>query len=172
MRIIGCGNRERGDDAVGLFVADRLRELGADAEAYSGDPFGLMHLWTAGDDVLLVDAVVTGACPGAVYLWDGLNHRCLSFASPVSNHGFDVTQAIQLARALGHLPTKLRICAIEAQDFAVGGEITDRVLQAGAAVVEAVLQECNASCATRNNDKFSAARVSPIGPSVSIRKDL
>lgn len=140
VRIIGCGNRERGDDAVGLFVADRLRESGVEAEAYSGDPVGLMHLWDSSDDVLLVDAVRTGASLGAVYLWDGLQPH-LAGSCPTSSHGLDVVQAIELARALHRLPKQLRICGIEGREFSVGAEISTPVLQAGGAVVNAVLRE-------------------------------
>jgi hydrogenase maturation protease len=141
MRIVGCGNRERGDDAVGLFVVDRLRELGAKAENYSGDPLGLMHLWSRGDDVLLVDAVVTGAPPGAIYLWDGLQQH-IAGSCPTSSHGLDIVQAIELARALDRLPRQLRICGIEAREFSVGAKITKPVQQAGKAVLKAILKEC------------------------------
>jgi Ni,Fe-hydrogenase maturation factor len=36
-RIIGCGNAERGDDAAGLLLVRRLRELGVDAHEHSGE---------------------------------------------------------------------------------------------------------------------------------------
>ena len=36
MRIICCGNPERGDDSVGALVAARLRELGVEAETRTG----------------------------------------------------------------------------------------------------------------------------------------
>ena len=141
MRIIGCGNRERGDDAVGLFVTDRLREFGVDAKGYSGDPFGLMYLWSSDDDVLLVDTVRTDAPPGAVYLWDALQQHMAS-SCPISSHGLDVVQAIELARMLHRLPKQLRICGIEGREFSVGTEITKPVQQAGDAVVKAILREC------------------------------
>ncbi len=42
MMIIGCGNSDRSDDAAGLLVARRLRELGIDARELSGDMLGLL----------------------------------------------------------------------------------------------------------------------------------
>src|ERR1039458_5833058 len=65
MLIIGCGNRERSDDGAGILVAERLRELGIEADTRIGDAADLIEAWKGADDVILVDAVVTGAPGGA-----------------------------------------------------------------------------------------------------------
>ena len=61
MLIIGCGNRDRGDDGAGILVAERLRELGIEANTRSGEAVDLIEAWKSADDVIVVDAVVTGA---------------------------------------------------------------------------------------------------------------
>ena len=61
MLIIGCGNRERSDDGAGTMVAQRLRQLGIDADTRAGEATDLIEAWKGADDLILVDAVVTGA---------------------------------------------------------------------------------------------------------------
>ena len=71
MLIIGCGNRERSDDGAGILVAERLRELGIDAEMRTGEAADLIEAWKGADDVIVVDTVMTGAPVGTVQAWDG-----------------------------------------------------------------------------------------------------
>jgi Ni,Fe-hydrogenase maturation factor len=44
-RIIGCGNLHRMDDAAGVLVAERLRELGIPTDVQSGSAFELIESW-------------------------------------------------------------------------------------------------------------------------------
>jgi hydrogenase maturation protease len=118
-RIIGCGALNRGDDAAGLLVVRRLRELGIGAYEHSGDGVSLIEHWQGLDAIILIDAVVTGARPGAVTVWDG-------WKSPIrasrrsSTHAFGVAEAVKLARVLGRMPMRLLICGIEGCKFDLG----------------------------------------------------
>ncbi len=103
MRIIGCGNSDRADDGAGLLVARRLRELGFDAIEHSGDGFALLDLWHGSDDVVLVDALVSGAKPGAVTVWDPETQPAAAPAFCCSTHAFGPAEAIELGRALGRV---------------------------------------------------------------------
>ena len=74
MLVIGCGNRDRSDDGAGVMVAERVRELGMQAEICTGESLALIEAWSRADDVVLVDSVVTGAPAGngvAVGRWPG-----------------------------------------------------------------------------------------------------
>jgi hydrogenase maturation protease len=51
-----------------------------------------------------------------------------------STHAFGVCDAIELARALGRLPERLEVYAIEGTDFAVGGTMTPAVADAADAL--------------------------------------
>jgi len=44
--ILGCGNPDRSDDAAGILVARRLRELGIPAEEFIGDAPELIDAWS------------------------------------------------------------------------------------------------------------------------------
>ena len=140
MLIIVCGNRQRGDDAAGILVAERLRALGIAAEACSGEVSDLIEAWTGADDVIVIDAVVSGAPAGAVHVWDG--QRLPTFAtSEGSTHGLGVAQAIKLARALNRLPSRLLVYGIEGKNFEMGSEVSPEVERGVEEVVQRLSRE-------------------------------
>jgi hydrogenase maturation protease len=126
MRIICCGNPERGDDSAGALVAARLRELGVEAEMRTGEALELMEAWRGADSVTVVDAVETGAPAGTVWRWDGqqANFPVRSFTS---THGLGLAEAFTLARVLGRLPGRLRVYGIEGRRFEPGTEASPEV---------------------------------------------
>ena len=126
-RVIGCGNVHRSDDAAGVLVAERLRELGVPAEVQPGSAFELVESWHKEDDVILIDAVVTGSPVGSVGVWDGRAPKVPSNPQ-VSSHGFGVAEAINLARILQLLPHRLRVYGIEGKNFAIGEAVSPEVL--------------------------------------------
>ena len=140
MRIIGCGNSDRADDGAGLLVARRLRELGFDAFEHSGDGFALLDLWQGSDDVVLVDAVVSGAKPGAISIWNPESQPAAARDYRCSTHVFGPAEAIELGRALDRLPPRLRVYGIEANDFTTGGAPSAEVLAAVDQVVTAIAE--------------------------------
>ena len=121
--VIGVGNPDRGDDAAGRLVARGLRERSSgtiSVRECSGEATALMEAWSGFDDVLLVDACRGAGAPGSVHrleadqlerlgLWQ--RHR------QESTHSFGVSAAIALARALGTLPSRVVVYAIEAAHF-------------------------------------------------------
>ncbi len=121
MLILGCGNRERSDDAAGLLVPG-CRPV--------QNPLDLMEEWQGHDDVVVVDAVVSGAPPGTIIEWDAISCPLRAVEFRCSTHGFGVAEAVELARALGRLPAKLTIFGIEGRDFTPGGAPSVEVLEA------------------------------------------
>jgi hydrogenase maturation protease len=118
--VIGCGNPDRGDDAAGLLVARRLREMGFEAAEHTGAATDLIELWRSAGAVIVVDAVVTGAAPGAIHCWP-TPEAFLEVHSPRSStHLWGLAEAIRLAAALGRLPRELIICGIEGVRFGFG----------------------------------------------------
>lgn len=126
MKVIGCGNPDRGDDQAGLLVSERVREQGVQAEIHLGDPLSLLERWRSDDDVILVDAMMTGAPVGTVRTWDDRLPR-LPERLAVSSHGFDIGKAIELAQTLERLPRTLRIYGIEGRQFERGAKISSEV---------------------------------------------
>lgn len=137
MQIICCGNPDRGDDGVGVLVAERLGDFGVEAEKCSGDALGLIEAWRGSDDVVIVDAVETGASLGTVRLWDC---RKASFpaAKSISTHGWGVSAAIRMARVLGRLPEQLQLYGIEGRRFEPGTDVSPEVKSAAENVVRQI----------------------------------
>ena len=140
MRILCCGNRDRGDDAAGVLVAERLTDFGVPAETCTGEALDLIASWAEDADVVVVDAVVTGAPVGTVHRWNALDAKFPSNLS-VSSHGFGLSEAIDLARTLNRLPPRLEIWGIEAQHFELGTNLSPRVREAAYKVAADIASE-------------------------------
>lgn len=136
-KVIGIGNPDRGDDAAGRIVADRVADRAGGWPAAvdrtirvgwsAGDPASLLDAWRSTDHVVLVDAVVTGAPPGSVRVVDLLTHPTLLGSRAASSHGLGPVDAVALGRALGALPASLVLIGIEAESFEPGAPLTPAV---------------------------------------------
>lgn len=117
--VIGCGNEFASDDAVGLQVIRSLREAKQDQLPdgveliEAGTPgLNLLDLWDRSDRVIMVDAIKSGAEPGTVHSFDAslLPPRDVM---PVSSHGINIIDAVELGRLLGRLPAQMTIIGVE-----------------------------------------------------------
>ena len=143
MLIIGCGNLQRGDDGAGIVAVECLRALGIAAELCAGEASELIGAWSGADDVIVIDAVVTGALAGTVHVWDGQHPP--EFGKPSgSTHGLGVAEAIELARAINCLPERLRVYGIEGKRFEIGSGISPEVERAVHEVATRIAGEVNA----------------------------
>jgi len=143
MRIICCGNKDRGDDGVGLLVAEKLQKLGIEVKTHPGELLGLIAAWDGADQVIVVDAVVTGAPSGTVHLFDARQKIELSRAA--STHGFGLAEAIELARVMHRLPQRLQVYGIEAKQFELGTDISSHVKDAADNVAREIAEKVKAS---------------------------
>ena len=128
--IIGIGTDTGGDDAAGLLVARRLRELGVEALDYSGEVLGLIDLWEGARSVILIDAMRSGRAPGAIAVLDAREAPLGREDFAVSTHGLGLVDALALAAELGRLPERVLIYGIEGRNFAPGKEVSAEVLAA------------------------------------------
>ena len=121
--VVGIGNRDRGDDAVGPIVCDRvrLRAPHLDTWVVEADPSSLVVTWRPDDEVVLVDAVVTGAPPGTVHR---LDPGTLATGHLLSTHGVGIADTIRLSELLHSLPTRLWILGVEAVSFEMGAPLS------------------------------------------------
>lgn len=128
--VIGIGNRFRGDDAVGCWLAERLEAAGFDTLEHSGEPASLMDAWQGRADVILLDAVFSGAEPGTLHTFDlTVDTLPASFAKPTT-HAIGVAEAVEFARVLGKLPPRLMFYGIEGQSYDSGVALSPPVAAA------------------------------------------
>jgi hydrogenase maturation protease len=136
--VVGVGNPDCGDDAVGGAVADRLAAMnlpGVRVCVRSGDLLGLIDEWREVEAVLLIDAAAPppGLPPGdiaPVHRIDVSAQRLPRELGGHSTHGFGVAEAVELARALGALPSRALVYAVEGQCFEVGAGLSAPVAAA------------------------------------------
>ena len=110
MILIGVGNGWRGDDGAGLALARRVRERapsGVEVREVEGDATALMDAWSGAEHVVVVDAAQSEAAPGTVRRFDAGAAALPVRALRSSTHAFGVSDAVELARALGRLPDRL-----------------------------------------------------------------
>ncbi|WP_037559690.1 hydrogenase maturation protease [Spirillospora albida] len=140
--VIGVGNPFRRDDGAGPAVIDALRgRVAATLAVTDGEPARLIELWAGADLAIVVDAVrADPPVPGRVH---DLGADAAALAGPaVSGHAFGLGEAVALGRAVGRLPGRLRVLAIEGLDFGLGAGLTPQVaagVAAAAARVTALL---------------------------------
>lgn len=129
--VVGVGNDLRGDDAAGWEVVRRLPAApGLVLHEHAGDAPGLVSLWGPQDDVVIVDAVVSGEPPGTVVEVDALAGGLPAAVSWATTHGAGVAEGVGLARALGLLPKSLVVLGISAKQFDLGAPMTPEVERA------------------------------------------
>ena len=142
--VIGLGNLYRRDDAAGLVVAQRLRPKApghVTVVEHEGEPTALLEAWRDAHAVVLIDAVFSGAEAGTIHRLDAQAARIPQELFRYSTHAVSVAEAIELARALGQLPSKLVVYGIEGRDFGAGLGLSPEVEGRVDELVERVLQE-------------------------------
>jgi len=142
--LVGVGNRDRGDDAAGREVARRLLvggPPGFDVRECKGEATALMEAWAGYDDVVLVDACRAGGAPGTVHRIGPEDTAGMATLRHASTHSLGVAAAIGLARALGTVPRRLVVYAIEAGHAREGAGLSPEVERAVEEVVAAIRRD-------------------------------
>ena len=142
MIVIGVGNRDRGDDAIGPLVIDRLRSSIACFET-NGDPSTLVSLLSSDTEVVIVDSMVSGREPGLIdsaeYVPGDRFPGSMEFTRRGSTHGFGVFEALELARILGSLPERVTLVGVEGSRFAAGSDLSPELVNAIDRIVDLIL---------------------------------
>lgn len=131
--VIGTGNDHRGDDAVGLLVARRLRartNLEVAVHEHKGDGTTLMDAWKGAQKVIIVDAAHSGTIPGTIHRFEVVNDEVPAALFSHGTHTFGVAEGIELARALDQLPPRLVLYGIEGARFQFGASLSRAVYKA------------------------------------------
>jgi hydrogenase maturation protease len=142
--IVGIGTRYAGDDAAGLLVAESLQGRSADRAAvitHEGDGASLVESLLTSRSVVMIDAMDSGAEPGAVRRFNATAQPLPAHTLRHSTHAFGVGDAVELARVLQQLPPRVIVYGIEGRNFQAGDRLSPEVEAAVPGVVERVLEE-------------------------------
>jgi hydrogenase maturation protease len=142
--LIGIGNEYRSDDSIGLVVAQEIREKQLSSiivKVESGEGAALMEAWQGFQNVIIVDAVSSGAKPGTIFRIKASEEIVPAKFFHYSTHAFGVAEAIELARAMKVLPPKLVVYGIEGATFTAGVDRSSVVKEAAGQVIEQIMEE-------------------------------
>lgn len=146
-RILGVGNRHRGDDGVGPYVLSGLagRLPAEQLLSADGEVSGLVDIFARETDLILVDAAdgpAAGLASGAVRRMAGGDPDLARCGLRASTHALGVAEAIALARSLDALPEQLLVIAIAGSNFAPGAGLSEPVARAADALIEELAGAC------------------------------
>jgi len=140
--IVGIGNADRGDDALGHHVARRLM---ARTEALiiesDGEPGALLDLLGRARRAFIIDAAEFGATPGTVLRLDAAVTPVPAILGSCSTHGLGIGAALELGRALGSLPSWCVLFAIQGASYELGADLSPAADVAAGEVAQAILRE-------------------------------
>jgi hydrogenase maturation protease len=146
--VLGIGNPDRGDDAAGRAAAGLLRGVLPDhvevaqADGEATDLVGRLERRFA---AFIIDACASGAPAGTLHRFDVAAAPLPHAAFSVSSHGLGLHHAIELSRALGQLPPRCIVYAIEGEAFETGAPMSPAVLAAIRETAERVKGEPEAA---------------------------
>jgi hydrogenase maturation protease len=152
LTIIGCGNPNRGDDGVGVAIAQRLQTYLADhpipeVQVFDCGTAGIEVMFRAkgSDRLIIIDASSTGSEPGAIFEVPGAELE--SLANPNYNlHDFRWDHALAAGRKLFAIfPEDVTVYLIEAEHLGFSLELSPVVARSS----EIVFSKIVASLGTR-----------------------
>ena len=142
--LIGIGNEFRSDDGIGLVIARQLQNKQISSivvKEASGEGAALMEAWKGYKNVIIADAVSSGAKPGTIFVVDAGNELVPAKFFHYSTHAFSVAEAIELAREMKLLPPRLLVYGIEGANFSAGTTISHGVQDSAHQVVEQIVNK-------------------------------
>jgi hydrogenase maturation protease len=152
LRLIGVGNRWRGDDGAGLAVAALLRARalpGLDVVEHDGEPLDVIAACEGTQTAWLVDAVHSGAPAGTLHRFDASEHELPAALFRLSTHRIGLAEAVELARVLDRLPPRVIVHGIEGARFEAGVTLSPAVAAAVRRLAETLAEEVAACTAAQ-----------------------
>ena len=127
--VIGVGQRDRGDDAVGPAIAQRAAGLlpAGVTVLERAEPAALIDTWAGAALVVVTDAVRSGGQPGTVHILHACHGPLPLGTGAGSTHGLGLAEVIELGRVLGRLPPDLVVVGVEAGQFRLGEPMSPAV---------------------------------------------
>jgi hydrogenase maturation protease len=142
--VIGIGNPDRGDDAAGRAVARWLHGKlppAVEIVEHNGEASTLLACIEGATIACLIDACASKAPAGTIRRFDVGATPLPQGTFNISTHGLGLAEAVELARALGQLPGRCIVYAIEGGSFELGAPLSPPVAAAIAEVARRVREE-------------------------------
>ena len=147
LTIIGCGNLNRSDDAVGVLIAQRLQQYLAQhphphMRVYDCGTAGMEVMFQArgSKKLIIIDASSTGSEPGAVFKVPGKELEALPELS-YNLHDFRWDHALAAGKKIfkEDFPEEVTVYLIEAENLGFGLELSPVVQHSADLVFEEII---------------------------------
>jgi hydrogenase maturation protease len=142
--VLGIGNPDRGDDAAGRRVAQLLRQqqvVGVEICELDGEPSTLLNRLERASAAWIVDACRSSVPAGTMQRFDVGEAPLPRAHFGPSTHSMGLAEAIELARALGRLPRRCIVYALEGTAFELDASLSAPVAEAIPIVAARILAE-------------------------------
>jgi hydrogenase maturation protease len=122
---------------------DRRDRRAGDCAIIEGkdDAMALVSAWEDAALAVVIDAALSDAVPGTVRRMEAGTQALPKDLARCSSHGLGLAEAVELGKALGRLPRRLVILAVEAATFEQGAAMSPQVTAAADEVVRRVEAE-------------------------------
>ena len=146
LTVIGCGNSNRSDDGVGVFVAQQLvRDAGErprpEVRVLDAGTNGIEVMFQARgcDELVIVDACRSGSEPGTVFEVPGEELES-NYTPAYSLHDFRWDHALAAGRKIfaGEFPRRVVVYLIEAQELGLGLSLSEPVRASAEQVIDKI----------------------------------
>jgi hydrogenase maturation protease len=147
LTIIGCGNLNRSDDAVGVIIAQQLQQYlrknrYPNVQVYDCGTAGMEVMFQArgSEKLIIIDASSTGSEPGAVFKVPGKELEALPEPS-YNLHSFRWDNALAAGKKIfkDNFPKEVTVYLIEAENLSLGLDLTPAVNNSAKLVFEEVI---------------------------------
>lgn len=154
--IMGFGNPVRSDDAIGIYVIDRIREEFGDQEHISifdmgTAAFEVLFGLKGHDRIILVDGVVNSGEPvGSIFKLPAEEVMKAPQDDPlVFLHGMKWDQALSYAKKIlqDEYPDDIQVYLVAIQNIKLEVDLSQEVKEAGDKVVQHILEDLNQTVA-------------------------
>lgn len=151
LTIIGCGNLNRSDDAVGVVIVQRLQQYLAQnphphVQVFDCGTAGMEVMFQArgSEELIIIDASSTGSEPGAVFQVPGQELEALPEPS-YNLHDFRWDHALAAGRKIfsQDFPQQVTVYLIEAANLNLGLELSPVVQNSADLVFQQLVSKLN-----------------------------
>ena len=146
MKIIGLGNRLRGDDAIGPVVLDSLKNkdipIPLELIEAGSDAFTLLEHLNFFEPIIIVDCAEMGCKPGTVKIFDIREHFNMQ-ENLISLHGFSFAEILGLANSIGPI-APCKIIGVQPETIEFGQPVSEAVRKALPEILNLIIEEAQA----------------------------
>ncbi len=144
IKIIAIGNIYRRDDGAAILAARGLTKhhlAGVEILEALADPSALFAAWEGASAVIVIDASAPAGKPGQISRIVACENTLHVERPSASTHALGLAKTVELADALGQLPSRLIIYAIEGENFDYGEGLSAPVFKALNQLIDRVRTE-------------------------------